>query len=88
MSDLSKLDGGTKLIIQGISSSFARAHAAKTAGDSAEELKYLLYAVQDIDVLILRNMDGRTPDDVAKSYAATLSSSSARIRDIIFARGK
>ena len=86
MSDLSKLDEGTKSIIRDISSAFARAKSAKTGGDSVEELKYLLYAVQDISVLILRNSDGRAPDDVAKSYTTTLVSSSARIRDILFVK--
>ena len=86
MSDLSELDEGTKAIIRYISSAFAKAESAKNGGDSVEELKYLLYAVQDISILILRNSDGRTTDDVAKSYAATLVSSSARIRDILFER--
>ena len=86
MSDISNQDEGTKSIIRDISSSFVIAKSAKNRGDSNEELKYLLYAVQDISVLILRNCDGHTPDDIAKSYAATLVSSSARIRDILFER--
>ena len=88
MSDISKIDEGTRKVIRDISSSFARANGAKTDGDTYEEIKYLLYAMQDIGVLIHRNADGRTTDDEAKSYAATLVSSSARIRDIMFARGK
>ncbi len=86
MSDLPKMDEGTKAIIRDISSAVVRAESAKNGGDYHEELKYLLYTIQEISVLILRNGDGRTTDDIAKSYATTSVSSSARIRDILFAR--
>jgi len=87
MSDLSMIDEGAKAIVGGISSSFARAKYAKTCGDTSDELKHLLHAIQDISVLMLRHGGGFVTDDIAKSYAATLVSSSARIRDILFAGG-
>jgi len=66
-----------------ISSSLARSYIANRNGDKADELKYLLYAVHDISILLLNRFDDLIDEDTAKEYAIQLVNTSKRIREIM-----
>lgn len=83
---LNNLDEAARRRIKDISSAYARADAASREGNDADELKYLLYAVQDISGLLLLKFDDRIDDCTSYEYATSLESSAQKIKKI-FGRG-
>lgn len=79
---IDNLDESTRHRIKDISSAYARADAASREGNDVDELKYLLYAVNDISGLLLLKFDDRIDDQTAHEYAASLENSGHRIREI------
>lgn len=68
--------------IKYITSAYIRADAARAEGDNAEDLKYLLYAVQDISGLLILTFDNQIDNVTAVEYATSIESSVQRIGEI------
>lgn len=80
---LNNLDEVARRRIKDISSAYARADAASREGNDADELKHLLYAVNEISGLLLLKFDDRIDDQTAYEYATSLVSSAKRIESIL-----
>lgn len=69
--------------IKNISSNYIRAQQAEREGDDRTELRLLLFAVQDISVLLKAWHTDRRDAAMAISYAKSLHNTTARIQTLI-----
>lgn len=76
-------------LIKNISSNYIRAQQAELDGNDKVELKYLLFAVQDIIQLLkqwnydLAMCDTEIDNTTARKYAESLHHSAERIRELV-----
>ena len=82
------MDTITKEIIRDITSSYMKADHAAAVDEPEDELKHLLFAVNDISALLLLHLDGRISDACARGYVASQWDSVKRISDIYDARSE
>ena len=75
------MSDGTR--IKNISSNYIRAQQAEREGDDRTELRLLLFAVQDISVLLKAWHTDRRDAAMAISYAKSLHNTTARIQTLI-----
>lgn len=73
----------TQQLIKDISSSLARADIANRIGDKPDELKNLLYAIQDICVLLHNLLNDRVDAETAKTYVIQLENCSKRAKELL-----
>ena len=69
--------------IKNISSNYIRAQQAEREGDDRSELRHLLFALQDISVLLKEWHTDRRDAAMAISYAKSLHNTTARIQTLI-----
>jgi hypothetical protein len=69
--------------IKNILSYFIRAQRAESEGNDREELRHLLFAVQDISELLEARVNNRMESSMATSYAESLCHCAARIKELI-----
>ena len=77
------MDETTRQMIKDISSSYVRADQASRSNDDAGELKYLLFAVHDISVLLTLRLDDKIDAKCASSYSQSLIDNAKRIQELI-----
>ena len=69
--------------ISHISSNYIRAQQAKGKGDDRAELRYILFAAQDITQLLGAWQDDQIDDSMAVSYADSLVHTASAIKELI-----
>jgi hypothetical protein len=74
------------LLAERVGSNLARAQSANHAGDNGDELRSLLFTVQDVATLLVMWNRGKIPDKTAEKYAEMQSSVSLRIKELVVAQ--
>lgn len=71
------------LLAERVESNLARVQSANHDGDNGDELRSLLFAVQDVATLLVMWNRGKIPDKAAEKYSETLSEVSLRIKELV-----
>jgi hypothetical protein len=76
------------LLAERVESNLARAQSANHAGDHRDELRSLLFTVQDVATLLVMWHRGKVLDTTAEKYAEMQLSVSLRIKELVVAQSR